>query len=137
MRGFFHLLGGLFFLVSFGASLWALSQAFRTAPIGQAPCQGGPLPPRAELWSNGVVELPLCQAATVELLLEGTLAQGEGPYILVVEGRQVLWQGEVRGIVRIRVRTTGKAPLVLAFTNDLYLPPEDRNLFLRGLLVGP
>jgi hypothetical protein len=25
--------------------------------------------------------------------------------------------------------------LVLAFLNDLYAPPEDRNLFLRGLKV--
>lgn len=137
MRGIFHLLGGLLFLGGLGISLWALPQAFRTTPIGQARCQEGTLTSRAELWSSGAVEFPLCRAATVELLLEGTLARGEGPYALVVEGTRVLWQGEVRGVVRVRIRTTGKALLALAFTNDFYEPPEDRNLFLRGLRVEP
>jgi len=69
--------------------------------------------------------------------LEGTPARGEGPHVLVVEGARVLWEGEVLGRKEVRVRTTGKGTVALAFTNDLYQPPEDRNLFLRGLRVEP
>lgn len=95
----------------------------------------GAIPQRAELWAGGVVEIPLCRKARVGLLLEGTLAQGKGPNALVVEGSHVLWQGEVRGVMEVWVRTTGKGTLALAFTNDFYQPPEDRNLFLRALRV--
>nr|WP_244880457.1 hypothetical protein [Thermus parvatiensis] len=69
------------------------------------------------------------------LRLEGTPAKGEGPWAVVAEGDRVLWQGEVLGLKEVRVRTAGQGVLVLAFLNDLYAPPEDRNLFLRGLKV--
>ena len=53
----------------------------------------------------------------------------------VAVGDEVLWEGKVVGLQDVRVRTTGRGVLVLAFLNDLYAPPEDRNLFLRGLKV--
>lgn len=129
--------GGALFALGVGLALWSLSQAFSVRPMEGEACVPGPLPERGELWSNGVLEIPLCREAQVGLLLEGTLAQGKGPNALVVEGGRVLWQGEVRGVEEVWVRATGKGTLALAFTNDLYQPPEDRNLFLRALRVEP
>lgn len=137
MRGLGWVLGLLALVLGLEASLWSLEAGLSPRPLPpKAACHPGPLPTRAELYSNGVVELPLCRAATLELLLEGTLAQGVGPYALLAEGERVLWQGEVRGRVWVRVRVLGQGLLVLAFVNDLYQPPEDRNLFLRDLKVA-
>ncbi|WP_279165365.1 hypothetical protein [Thermus scotoductus] len=135
MRGWAWPLGLLALAVGFLLALGALDRAFRLAPLAQEACVPAPLPQRAELWTSGVVEIPLCRRARVGLVLEGTLAQGKGPNALVVEGSHVLWQGEVRGVMEVWVRTTGKGTLALAFTNDFYQPPEDRNLFLRALRV--
>nr|WP_152607368.1 hypothetical protein [Thermus sp. 2.9] len=137
MRGLALAVGGLLFALGMGLALWALPKAFGLKPLGQEACVPGPLPERGELWSNGVLEISLCREARVGLLLEGTLAQGKGPNALVVEGSRVLWQGEVSGVKEVWVRTTGRGTLALAFTNDLYQPPEDRNLFLRALRVEP
>lgn len=135
MRALAWLLGLGTFALGLSLALWSLDQAFRLAPLTREACVPGPLPERAELWSNGAVEIPLCRRARVGLVLEGTLAQGKGPNALVVEGSHVLWQGKVRGVMEVWVRTTGKGTLALAFTNDFYQPPEDRNLFLRALRV--
>lgn len=135
MRALAWLLGLGTFALGLFLAFWSLNQAFRMAPLNREACVPGPIPERAELWSNGVVEIPLCRRVRVGLVLEGTLAQGKGPNALVVEGSRVLWQGEVRGVVEVWVTTTGKGTLALAFTNDLYQPPEDRNLFLRALRV--
>ncbi len=134
MRG---LLQGAFFLLALGVSLLALSRALTPRPLREEACLPGPLPERAELWSSGALPLPLCRAALLVLDLEGTPARGEGPHVLVVEGARVLWEGEVLGRKEVRVRTAGKGTVALAFINDLYQPPEDRNLFLRGLRVEP
>ncbi len=134
MRAF---LQGAFFLLAFWASLLALSWALTPRPLQEEACVPGPLPGRAELWSNGALPLPLCRAATLVLDLEGTPAQGRGPHVLLVEGRRTLWEGEVLGRKEVRVRVAGRGTAALVFTNDLYRPPEDRNLFLRGLRVEP
>jgi len=135
VRGWAWLLGLLALASGFLLALGSLDRAFRLSPLQQGACVPGAIPQRAELWAGGVVEIPLCRKARVGLLLEGTLAQGKGPNALVVEGSHVLWQGEVRGVMEVWVRTTGKGTLALAFTNDFYQPPEDRNLFLRALRV--
>ncbi|WP_460171200.1 hypothetical protein [Thermus sp. FJN-A] len=128
---------GVFLLLALLASLLALSRALTLRPLREEACVPGSLPARAELWTNGAIPIPLCRAATLVLELEGTPAQGKGPHALVVEGSRVLWEGEVLGKVVLRVRATGRGTVALAFTNDLYKPPEDRNLFLRGLRVEP
>ncbi len=126
---------GLVLLLALGVSLLALERAFTLKPLPEAPCRAGAIPERAELWANGVVELPLCRRARVVLRLEGTPAEGRGPFAVVAEGGRVLFQGEVLGVKEVTVEVEGKAPLVLAFVNDLYRPPEDRNLFLKGIEV--
>jgi hypothetical protein len=130
-------LGSLALILGFGGSLFLLENALgaqRDLPLA---CLPGPLPREAALYSNGALEIPLCRRARVRMVLEGTLAQGRGPWAMVVEGRRVLWQGEVRGRREVRVEATGEGTLALAFTNDFYQPPEDRNLFLRELTVEP
>ena len=128
-------LGVLAFALGLGAGLWWLEVGLAPKPLPLGGCRQGPLPERADLYANGVVEIPLCREAEVVLRLEGTPAKGEGPWAVVAEGDRVLWQGEVLGLKEVRVRTTGRGVLVLAFLNDLYAPPEDRNLFLLGLKV--
>ncbi|GAB1858808.1 hypothetical protein MHTCC0001_36520 [Flavobacteriaceae bacterium MHTCC 0001] len=81
------------------------------------------------------LEGQVLQDEEVLLRLEGPPPKGEGPGAVVPEGYRVLWQGEVVGLKEVRVRTTGRGVLVLAYHNDLYAPPEDRILFLRGLRV--
>jgi len=128
-------LGVLAFALGLGGGLGGREGGLAPKPLPLGGCRPGPLPERADLYANGVVEIPLCREAEVVLRLEGTPAKGEGPWAVVAEGDRVLWQGEVLGLKEVRVRTTGRGVLVLAFLNDLYAPPEDRNLFLRGLKV--
>ncbi|MGC8877506.1 hypothetical protein [Thermus sp.] len=134
MRAF---LGALALVLGLGVALFGLRGAFTLLPLEEAPCRPAPLPQRAELYANGAVEIPLCRKAQVVFLLQGTPAGGHGPWAMVVEGKRVLWQGEVLGVREVKVRTSGRGMLALAFPNDLYQPPEDRNLFLLGLKVEP
>jgi hypothetical protein len=130
-------LGLFLFVLGFWLGLWALERAFALRTDLSLACLPGPLPREAALYSNGALEIPLCRRVRVRMVLEGTLAQGRGPWAMVVEGGRVLWQGEVRGRREVRVEATGEGTLALAFTNDLYRTPEDRNLFLRELTVEP
>nr|BAL53093.1 hypothetical conserved protein [uncultured Deinococcota bacterium] len=130
-------LGALTLALGLGLALFSLRGAFTLLPLEEAPCRPAPLPERAELYANGAVEIPLCRRAWLVLRLQGTPAGGHGPWAMVVEGRRVLWEGEVLGVREVRVRTSGRGVLALAFPNDLYHPPEDRNLFLLGLKVEP
>ncbi|GAA6754883.1 hypothetical protein QT17_08920 [Thermus sp. 2.9] len=132
-----ELAGGVGLGLALGLAATALERAFHPNPVPLAPCWPAPLPERAELWTTGAVELSLCRPATLVLDLEGTPARGKGPHTLVVEGDRVLWEGEVLGKKTLRVKISGRGVVVLAFTDDLYLPPQDRNLFLRGLRVEP
>lgn len=91
---------------------------------------------KGELWSNGVLEIPLCREAQVGLLLEGTLAQGKGPHALVVEGGRVLWQGRCGGRGGLG-EGHGEGNPGLGLHQRLLPAPEDRNLFLRALRVEP
>ncbi len=138
MKGWLWALGGVGVLaLGLFLALRVLDQAFSLRPMEEAPCTPGPVPTRAELWTSGVVELPFCRPVRLRLHLEGTPAQGWGAWAVVAEGGRVLWEGEVLGVRTVEVRLTGRALAVLAFTNDLYAPPEDRNLFLRGLEALP
>ncbi len=130
-------LGSLALILGFGGSLFVLESALGTQRDLPLACAPGPLPQEGALYSNGTLEIPLCRGVRLGMVLEGTMAQGKGPWAMVVEGRNVLWQGEVRGRVEVAVETTGEGTLAIVFTNDLYQPPEDRNLFLRGLRVEP
>jgi len=126
----------LAFLLGVGLALLSLPRALSPKPLPQG-CVPGPLPERAELWTTGAVAIPLCRKATLVLELEGTPAEGKGPHVVVAEGDRLLFQGEVLGRKEVRVRTTGEGVVAVLFTDDLYLPPEDRNLFLRGIRVLP
>jgi hypothetical protein len=56
---------------------------------------------------------------------------------MVVEGKRILWQGEVRERRKVVVQSSGEGVLALVFTNDYYQPPVDRNLYLRSVEVKP
>ena len=125
MRAF---LGALALALGLGVALYSLRGAFTLLPLEEAPCRPAPLPERAELYTNGAVEIPLCRRAWLVFRLQGTPAGGHGPWAMVAEGRRVR---------EVKVKTSGRGVLALAFPNDLYQPPEDRNLFLLRLKVEP
>ena len=128
-------LGVLAFALGLGAGRWGLEGGLAPKPLPLGGCRPGPLPERADLYATGGVETPLRRGAGGVLGRGGARAEGGGPGAVGAEGDRVLWQGEVVGLKEVRVRTTGRGVLVLAFLNDLYARPEDRNLFLRGLKV--
>lgn len=130
------LLGSLAFLVAFGLVLSVLF-SLKPRPVPPAPCTPAPWPREAALYTNGVVELPICRKGRLYLHLEGTLARGKGPYVLIVEGERRLFAGEVRGERVLRLPLKGDGVVAVGFTNDLYAPPEDRNLFLREIRFFP
>lgn len=89
------------------------------------------------MYTNGAVELPICRKGKLYLRLEGTQAAGMGPLVRVVEGKRLLFSGEVRGEKVLLLPLRGDGVVAVAFTNDLYAPPEDRNLFLREIRFFP
>jgi len=129
--------GLLVFSLGFGGSLYALHKGLETQKDVAAVCIPGPLPQQGVLYSNNALELPLCHWARVTLILEGTVAKGQGPWAMVVEGKRILWQGEVRQRRKVVVQTSGDGIMALVFTNDYYQPPVDRNLFLQSVGVEP
>ena len=72
-------LGVLAFALGLGAGLWGLEGGLAPKPLPLGGCRPGPLPERADLYANGVVEIPLCREAEVVLRLEGTPAKGRVP----------------------------------------------------------
>ena len=130
------LLGSLAFLVAFGLVLSVLF-SLKPRPVPPAPCTPAPWPREAALYTNGAVELPICRKGRLYLHLEGTQAAGMGPLVRVVEGERLLFSGEVRGERVLLLPLRGDGVVALGFTNDLYAPPEDRNLFLREVRFFP
>lgn len=127
-------LGVLAFALGLGAGLWGLEGGLRRSPFPWAGAARGPSPSGRTSTPTAWWRSPSAGRRRWSSAPRAP-PQREGPWAVVAEGDRVLWQGEVLGLKEVRVRTTGRGVLVLAFLNDLYAPPEDRNLFLRGLKV--
>ena len=91
----------------------------------------------ATFWSSGLLRLQVCGPGTLSFTASGTAAQGRDAVLSVALGASPLLETPVRLPRFFRLRVSGPGWLSFGFPNDLYRPPEDRNLFLRGLSFTP
>lgn len=85
------------------------------------------------LASNGAVRLRVCEAGALVFAARGSFAGGHGAQLVVSWRDRVLWEGEVVEEQAIEVEVPGAGWIGLAFVNDYYEPPEDRNLWLSSI----
>jgi hypothetical protein len=75
---------------------------------------------------------------TLTVTLRGTIAAGIGTRAVLVQGPNRLLDVELRNETRtFTVDVPAAGQLLLAFVNDYYDPPEDRNLWVSGLEFTP
>ena len=91
----------------------------------------------ATFWSSGLLRLQVCGPGTLSFTASGTAAQGRDAVLSAFLGASPLLETPVRQPRLFRLRVNGPGWLSFGFPNDLYRPPEDRNLFLRGLSFTP
>ena len=91
----------------------------------------------ADFWSSGLLRLQVCGPGTLHFTASGTPALGEDALLTVALGTQPLLETRVRQGRSFSLRVGGPGWLSFGFPNDAYRPPEDRNLFLRGLRFIP
>lgn len=91
----------------------------------------------ATFWSSGLLRLQVCGPGTLSFTASGTAAQGQDAVLSASLGASSLLETPVRLPRFFRLRVSGPGWLSFGFPNDLYRPPEDRNLFLRGLNFTP
>lgn len=91
----------------------------------------------ATFWSSGLLRLQVCGPGTLSFTASGTAAQGQDAVLSVALGTSSLLETAARQPRFFRLRVSGPGWLSFGFPNDLYRPPEDRNLFLRGLNFTP
>ena len=91
---------------------------------------GSPVPDPATLRfnSNDGVRLRVCGPGILTLRAEGTAVDGVGARLLVALDADTLWDATVDGTEDVRVALPRAGWLVVAFANDRYAPPQDRNL---------
>ena len=87
--------------------------------------------------SSGLLRLQVCGPGTLSFTASGTAAQGQDAVLSVALGASPLLETAARQPRLFRLRVSGPGWLSFGFPNDLYRPPEDRNLFLRGLSFTP
>ena len=98
---------------------------------------GSPVPDPATLRfnSNDGVRLRVCGPGILTLRAEGTAVDGVGARLLVALDAATLWDATVDGTEDVRVALPRAGWVVVAFANDRYAPPQDRNLVVRDLVV--
>ena len=121
------------------------------SPLAAVPCDGAadpewsrsngdPVDPSGTtlLASNAFVVACPPTPGTLTLTLRGTLAAGIGTRAVLVQGPHRLLDVELRDETRtFEVDVPAAGQLLLAFVNDYYQPPEDRNLWVSGLAFTP
>lgn len=89
------------------------------------------------LASNDVLRFPACGSGTLELEVRGSAVGGVGAYMVVSSPGGNLWEGEVTDPVRLSLKVPGAGWVGVAFLNDKYEPPADRNLWIESLTFQP
>ena len=91
----------------------------------------------ATFWSSGLLRFAVCGPGTLSFTVSGTAAQGQDAVLNVALGPAQLLGTPARLPRAFHLRISGPGWLSIGFANDLYRPPEDRNLFLRRLTFRP
>ena len=122
---------------TFSATLEAETMPVKT--VGEA------VPDGWELWSNGYVEGTLTVPSTGEydlrVVAKGTPALNSWPIMeLRIDGIAIatftVWTPDWGGYALHAPMTAGSHRIGVAFVNDAYAPPEDRNLFVDKVQVS-
>lgn len=87
--------------------------------------------------SNTYLSARLCAPTLVRLKAEGSAVDGVGARLAIHLGQTPLFDDAVTGTVELELEAPSPGWLLIAFTNDLYRPPLDRNLWLRDLELIP
>lgn len=101
---------------------------------------GDPVDPTATtlLASNAMLIACPWTPGTLTVTLRGTIAAGVGTRAVLVQGPNRLLDVELRDEERtFEIDVPAQGQLLLAFVNDYYDPPEDRNLWVSGLAFTP
>lgn len=89
------------------------------------------------LASNDVVRFRVCSPGTLVITARGSELGGVGAHMVVSGSGRNLWEGEVTAPVALALDVPEAGWIAVAFLNDRYEPPEDRNLWLQGLEFHP
>jgi hypothetical protein len=89
------------------------------------------------IFTNGMVKWRVCDAGQLSFTARGSIARERGSHLVVSLQDQVLWEGEVVEPQDFEIALPGPGWLTLAFVNDYYNPPEDRNLYISSLAFEP
>lgn len=92
---------------------------------------------RVQLFSNNYLLAHLCEPTFVSLTAEGSEVDGVGARLSISLGTDNLFDDAVTGSVKVEVVADPPGWLIIAFTNDLYRPPADRNLTLTDIELTP
>lgn len=99
-----------------------------------------PLPARDEigLFTDAALRFPACRAGRLRLAARGGRSGDRGAHLVIsVGGDHVVWDGEVRDPRELDLEVPVAGWVTIAFVNDLYRPPFDRNLYLDDVAFLP
>ena len=89
------------------------------------------------LASSGALRACLPGPGVLALRVRGSVVAGTGAYAVVALGLENLWEGFVTDPIDLRLDVPHGGPVLLAFVNDRYEPPEDRNLWISDVVFTP
>lgn len=96
-----------------------------------------PLPASVTLNSNGFRRVLACGPAALTLQATGSAVDSVGARLVVGRQGTTLYDEAIDGDRALRLQVPGAGWVVLAFVNDRYEPPADRNLRLTDITLRP
>lgn len=100
---------------------------------------GEPVPDGAtqRLNSNTFRLAYVCEPSLLTLRAEGSAVDGVGARLVIGWRDLTLFDQPIDGEAEVRVEVPGAGWVVVAFANDLYRPPLDRNLVVQAAQIAP
>lgn len=89
------------------------------------------------LASNDIVRFRTCSSGHLYVTARGTPVDDYWPHMVISQADTALWEGEVIDRAQVDVAVADAGWLTIAFLNDRYEPPQDRNLWLERLEFQP
>ena len=74
---------------------------------------------------------------TLSARLRGTTVDGIGAQVVIALGTTNLWEGFVTDPIELEIDVPHAGTMLIAFVNDRYEPPEDRNLWISDVVFTP
>jgi len=87
--------------------------------------------------SNTALRSCVVDAGTLGLRVRGTQAAGIGAQVVIALGTTNLWEGFVTDPIELELDVPHGGTMLIAFVNDRYEPPEDRNLWISDVVFTP